>query len=152
MDCSRTAFPGPHHLPESDQTHVHWVSDAIHHLILHRPCLLLPSTFCFMWLKELCRCDWNGTILIYAGRPNISFSESLWLGDWKVQVRKGNVRTEAESEENEKYKQRWKIGRDIWRWYAADFKKRARDYEPGEGSLLIGKGLLMPSYYFPAVL
>ena len=30
----------------------------------------------------------------------ISFPESLWEGDWKVQVRKGNVMTEAESEDN----------------------------------------------------
>ena len=54
-----------------DQTHIHWVSDAIHHLILHHPCLLLPSIFCLTWLKELCRCDWNGTLLIYPDGPNI---------------------------------------------------------------------------------
>ena len=34
-----------HQLPESTQTHVHWVSDAIQHLILCRPLLLLPSIF-----------------------------------------------------------------------------------------------------------
>ena len=29
MDCSAPGFPVLHHLPESAQTHVHWVSDAI---------------------------------------------------------------------------------------------------------------------------
>ena len=29
MDCSTPGFPVLHHLPELDQTHVHWVSDAI---------------------------------------------------------------------------------------------------------------------------
>ena len=29
MDCSTSAFPVLHHLPEFAQTHVHWVSDAI---------------------------------------------------------------------------------------------------------------------------
>ena len=30
MDCSMAGFPVLHHLPELTQTHVHWVSDAIH--------------------------------------------------------------------------------------------------------------------------
>ena len=40
MDCSMPGFPVHHQLPELAQTHVHWVSDAIH-------CypLLLPSMF-----------------------------------------------------------------------------------------------------------
>ena len=29
MDCSTPGFPVLHHLPEFDQTHVHWVGDAI---------------------------------------------------------------------------------------------------------------------------
>ena len=37
-------LPVHHQLPELAQTHVHWVSDAIH-LILCRPLLLLPSIF-----------------------------------------------------------------------------------------------------------
>ena len=45
MDCSRPSFPVLHHLPELDQTHVHWVGDTIqssHPLLsLH----LLPSIF-----------------------------------------------------------------------------------------------------------
>ena len=30
MDCSMPGFPVLHYLPEFAQTHVHWVSDAIH--------------------------------------------------------------------------------------------------------------------------
>ena len=41
MDCSMPGFPVFHHLPESVQTHVHWVTDAI----LCCPLLLLPLTF-----------------------------------------------------------------------------------------------------------
>ena len=45
MDCSMPGFPIHHHLPESAQTHVHRVSDVIHHFILYYPLLLLPSVF-----------------------------------------------------------------------------------------------------------
>ena len=38
-------LPVHHHLPEFTQTHVHQVGDAIHHLILCRPLLLLSSIF-----------------------------------------------------------------------------------------------------------
>ena len=44
MDCSKPGFPVLHHLPELAQTPVHWVGDAINHLILCCPLLLLPST------------------------------------------------------------------------------------------------------------
>ena len=37
MDCTMPGFPVLHHLPELSQTHVHWVSDAIH------PSCPLPS-------------------------------------------------------------------------------------------------------------
>ena len=37
MDCSMPGFPVPHHLPESAQTHVHWISYAI------QPSCLLSS-------------------------------------------------------------------------------------------------------------
>ena len=43
MDCSTPGFPVHHQLPELAQTHVYWVGDAIHHLILCHPLLLLPS-------------------------------------------------------------------------------------------------------------
>ena len=38
-------FPVHHQLPEFTQIHVHWVNDAIQHLILCRPLLLPPSIF-----------------------------------------------------------------------------------------------------------
>ena len=43
MDWSMPGFPVPHQLPELAQTHYHWVSDAIHHIIPCCPLLLLPS-------------------------------------------------------------------------------------------------------------
>ena len=61
--CSMSGFPVLHHLPELAQTHVHCVSDAIHHLDLCHPLLLLSSIFpslrvfsnesglCIRWLK-----------------------------------------------------------------------------------------------------
>ena len=45
MECSTPGLPVHHQLPELTQTHVHWVGDAIQHLILCRPLLLLPSIF-----------------------------------------------------------------------------------------------------------
>ena len=45
MDGSTLSFPVPHHLPEFAQVHVHWIDDAIHHLILCHPLLLPPSIF-----------------------------------------------------------------------------------------------------------
>ena len=45
MDCSTPGLRVHHQLLEPTQTHVHGVSDVIHHLILCRPLLLLPSIF-----------------------------------------------------------------------------------------------------------
>ena len=45
MDHSMPDFPVLHYLPEFAQSNVHWVSDAIQHLILCWPLLLLPSIF-----------------------------------------------------------------------------------------------------------
>ena len=42
MNCSMPGLPVHHHLLEFTQTHIHWVCDAIHHLILCRLLLLLP--------------------------------------------------------------------------------------------------------------
>ena len=42
MDCSTPGFPVHHQLRELAPTHVHQVSDAIEHLILCCPLLLLP--------------------------------------------------------------------------------------------------------------
>ena len=38
-------LPCLHYLPEFGQTHIHWVGDAIQHLIFCCPLLLLPSIF-----------------------------------------------------------------------------------------------------------
>ena len=45
MNHSMPGLPVHHQLPEVTQTHVHWVGDAIQHLILCCPLLLLPSIF-----------------------------------------------------------------------------------------------------------
>ena len=42
MNRSTPGLPVHHQLPEFTQTHIHQVSDAISHLILCRPLLLLP--------------------------------------------------------------------------------------------------------------
>ena len=58
MDCSMPGLTIHHHLPEFTQTHVHWVGDAIQHLILCRPLLLFPSIFPSIrdFSKELVLC------------------------------------------------------------------------------------------------
>ena len=45
MDYSMPGFPAHHQLPELAQTHVRWVGDSIHYLILCLSLLLLPSIF-----------------------------------------------------------------------------------------------------------
>ena len=45
MDCSKPGFPVHHQILEFAQTHVHRVGDIIHHLVLCRSLLLLPSIF-----------------------------------------------------------------------------------------------------------
>ena len=45
VDCSTPGFPVLHYLPQSAQTQVGWVGDAINHLIFCCPLLLLPSVF-----------------------------------------------------------------------------------------------------------
>ena len=62
-DHSTPGLPVRHHLLEFTQTHIHWVSDAISHLVLCRPLFLLPpippsirvfsneSTFHMRWSK-----------------------------------------------------------------------------------------------------
>ena len=44
VNCSTPGLPVLHYILELAQTHVSWVSDAIHHLVLCCP-LLLPSIF-----------------------------------------------------------------------------------------------------------
>ena len=47
MDCSMPGFPVLHHLPELDQTHVHWVGDAIQP---SHPLLIVPFSSCLQSL------------------------------------------------------------------------------------------------------
>ena len=59
MNHSTPGLPVHHHLREFTQTHIHRVRDAIQHLILGHPLLLLPpippsineSTLCMTWPK-----------------------------------------------------------------------------------------------------
>ena len=44
MNCSTPGLPVYHQLPEFTQTHVHRVGDAIQHLIICHPLLLLPPS------------------------------------------------------------------------------------------------------------
>ena len=44
MDCSIPGFPVLRYLPEFARTHVHWIDDAINHLLC-RPLFLPPSIF-----------------------------------------------------------------------------------------------------------
>ena len=60
MNHSTWSLPVHHQLPESTQTHVHWVCDASNHLILCCPLLLLPSIFpqhqgLFRWVSSFMR-------------------------------------------------------------------------------------------------
>ena len=45
MDCNTPGFLVLHYPLEFTQTHVHWVDDAINHLVLCHPLLLQPSIF-----------------------------------------------------------------------------------------------------------
>ena len=45
QDCNMSGLPVHDQLPELIQTHIHWAGDAISHLILCCPLLLLPSSF-----------------------------------------------------------------------------------------------------------
>ena len=45
MNCSTPGFPILHYLLELAQTHVHWVSDAIHRLILCHPFSTCTQSF-----------------------------------------------------------------------------------------------------------
>ena len=56
MNRSTSGLPVHYHLREFTQTHVHWVGDAIQHLMLCRPLLLLPrippSISLFQWVNS----------------------------------------------------------------------------------------------------
>ena len=71
MNCSTPGLPVHNHLPEITQTHVHQVRDAIHHLILYRPLLLLPP------IPPSIRVFSNESILLMRWPKYWSFSFSI---------------------------------------------------------------------------
>ena len=50
MDCSMLGFPVLQYLLEFAQIYFHWIGDAIQHLTLCHPLLLLPSIFPGIWV------------------------------------------------------------------------------------------------------
>ena len=94
MNRSTPGLPVHHQLPEFTQTHVHQVGDAIQHLILCRPLLLLPSippsirvfsnesALCMSWPKY-----WSFSFSIRPSNEYLGlFSFSIdWLGLLAVQ-------------------------------------------------------------------
>ena len=87
MNHSRPGLPVHHQLPEVTQTQVHWVGDAIQHLILHRPLLLLPpippsirvfsneSALCIRWPKY-----WSFSLNISLPMNTQDWSPLGWTG------------------------------------------------------------------------
>ena len=92
MNCSTPGLPVHHRLPDSPQTHVHLISDAI--LFLCRPLLLLPSVFpsvrvfsnesalCIWWPKY-----WSFSLNIYPSNehPGLISFRMDWLDLLAVQ-------------------------------------------------------------------
>ena len=87
MNLSTPGLPVHHQLSEFTQTHVHRAADAIHHLILCCPLLLLPSIFpsirvfsnesflCIRWPKY-----WS---FIFNNSPSNEYSEPIsFRMDW----------------------------------------------------------------------
>ena len=71
MDCSTSGLPVHHQLSELAQTHVHRVCDAIQHIILCCPLLLLPSVFPGIRVFS------NESVLCIRGPKYWSFSFSI---------------------------------------------------------------------------
>ena len=84
MDSSMPGFPVHHQLLESIQTHVHWVSDAINHLILCCPLLLLPSIFRSIRVfssESVLLIRWPNSILTLWNSV-VSSGQSVWA--WRI--------------------------------------------------------------------
>ena len=92
MDCSTPGFPVLHHLPESAQTHVHWVGDAIqpsHPLSSPSPPasylsqpqgLTLHDYFELLSCNSLLGLSWQSTIGLAAWTSEIYFVTVLEMG------------------------------------------------------------------------
>ena len=70
MDCSTPGFPTLHYLPESAQTHVHWVGDAIQPLHPLSP----PSPFAFNPPQHQDLFQWVGSLHWWPKYWSFSFS------------------------------------------------------------------------------
>ena len=91
-DCSTLGFPVLHYLLEFAQIHFHWVGDAIQHLILCSPLLLLPSIFSSIrvfsnelslpirWPKY-----WSFSISSSNGNSGLISFSTYWLNLFAVQ-------------------------------------------------------------------
>ena len=87
MNRRTPGHPVHHQLPEYTQTHVHRVSDAIHHLIFCLPLLLLPpippsnrvfsneSTLCMRWPKY-----WSFSFSISPSKEHPGLISLGWTG------------------------------------------------------------------------
>ena len=73
MNCSKPGLPVHHQLPESTQTHVHWVGDAI------RPShpLLFPSPLAFNLLQHQGLFQWVGSL--HQVELQLQHQSFLWI-------------------------------------------------------------------------
>ena len=89
MNCSMPGLPVHHQLLEFTQTYVHWIGDAISHLILCCPLLLLPpippsirvlSNESALWMRRPKYCSLNFSNSPSKEHPGlISFKWTSWL-------------------------------------------------------------------------
>ena len=81
MDCSTPGFPVLHHLLELVQTPVHWVGNAINHLILCHPLLLLHSIFpsIRVFSNELALCIREPKYWSYSISPSSEYSVLIFF-------------------------------------------------------------------------
>ena len=86
MNHSTPGLPVHHQLQELVQTHVHWVSDAIHHLILCRPLSSHPQSFPAPGSSQMSQLFTSGgwSIGVPASTSVLPVNTQDWspLGDW----------------------------------------------------------------------
>ena len=78
VDCSRLGFPGHHQLPESTQTHVHRVSDAIQPF--YPPSSPFPPTFNISQIRVFSK-----ESVLHIKWPNIGVSASASVLPMNIQ-------------------------------------------------------------------
>ena len=75
MDCSTPGLPDPHHLPQSAQTHDHWVCDAIQP---SHP-LSLPSLLALNLLQHQVLFQWVGSVHMVAKALELQHQSFQWM-------------------------------------------------------------------------